>query len=108
MMLTTPLEVFLVGLGGGALLELIHWYALRRDERLPAYARNPFYWLVSIAMAVAGGLLAWVYFGGRAEAVIALHVGLSTPLILQKLATTIADTPGGKGGGRGIISFLKW
>jgi hypothetical protein len=39
---------------------------------------------------------------------VTFHVGLSTPLILQKLATTVADVPGGKGSGPSLISFFRW
>lgn len=108
MSLDTPWQVFLAGTAGGCLLELLHWYGLRRDGKLPEYARNLFYWLVTICMALAGGALAWLYFGGKAEGVVVLHVGLSTPLILQKLTTTLAQTPGGKGGGPGLVKFFTW
>lgn len=47
-------------------------------------------------MIFAGGLVAWLYFGDSAEAIIVAHVGISAPLILQKLATTVPDTKGGK------------
>ena len=41
-MLTSAFQVFGVGTAGGAVLELLHWYALKRDPELPAYARSPF------------------------------------------------------------------
>jgi hypothetical protein len=101
-------QVFLAGTAGGCLLELLHWYGLRQNGKLPDYARSPFYWAVTIVMALAGGGLAWLYFGDKADAVVALHVGLSTPLILQKLTTTVAQTPGGKGGGPSLLKFFEW
>jgi hypothetical protein len=110
MPLTTAWHVFLAGTAGGVLLELLHWYALRREKRLPQYASSIFYWVVSALMAFAGGALAWLYFGARAEAIVAAHIGLSAPLILQKLATTVAPT-GSKGvGGMGqrLLAFLRW
>ena len=58
-------------------------------------------------MTLVGGLLALLYFGDKAEAVVAFHVGLSTPLLLQKLTTTVANVPG-KGGGPSLISFFTW
>lgn len=106
MPLTTVGQVFLAGTTGGCLLELVHWYAIRREQKLPDFAKRPLYWIVSALMAIAGGGLAVLYFGARAEGIVALHVGLSTPLILQKLATTMA-TPGAKGG-RGLIAFFNW
>jgi hypothetical protein len=88
--------IFGIGCAGGVLAELLHWWNLRESPQLPAYSASPFYWALTVAMILAGGLVAWVYFGERAEAIIALHVGLSTPLILQKLATSVPDTKGAK------------
>lgn len=108
MLLTTAWQVFFAGLAGGCLLELVHWYAILKNGRLPDYGKSPLYWIVSALMAVAGGGLAVLYFGERAEGIVALHVGLSAPLILQKLSTTIASTPGAKGLRKDVMSFLDW
>jgi hypothetical protein len=102
------MQVFLVGFLGGVLLEIVHWYAVRKDGRLPDYVGNVQYWVASLVMALAGGGLAVLYFGSRAEGIVALHVGLSAPLILQKLATTVADVPGAKGIQRGLLDFCRW
>lgn len=108
MTLTTVWQVFLAGLAGGILLELVHWYSIRKDGKWPDYGSSPQYWVLSMIMAVAGGGLAVLYFGGRAEGIVALHVGLSAPLILQKLTTTVASTPGAKGTDKGFLSFMDW
>lgn len=88
--------IFGIGCAGGAVAEVLHWWNLREAPQLPAYARSALYWLLTFLMILAGGFVAWVYFGERAEAIIALHVGLSTPLILQKLVTSVPDTEGAK------------
>src|SRR5262249_31649999 len=106
MTLTTAWQVFFAGLAGGCLLERVHWYAIRKNGRWPTYGKSPQYWIVSAIMAVAGGGLAVLYFGARAEGIVALHIGLSAPLILQKLSTTIGSTPGAKGMSKGIMSFF--
>jgi hypothetical protein len=108
MPLTTIWQVFLTGLAGGFLLELMHWYTIRKSGRWPAYGKRPEYWILSALMAVAGGGIAVLYFGARAEGIVALHVGVSAPLILQKFSTTIASTPGAKGLGNGLMSFFDW
>ncbi|TGT78429.1 hypothetical protein EN802_01950 [bacterium M00.F.Ca.ET.159.01.1.1] len=59
-------------------------------------------------MAMVGGGLAVLYFGTQADAIVTFHVGLSTPLILQKLTTTVADVPGGKGTSASVVSFFTW
>ena len=106
-MLTSTIQVFCVGAAGGIVLELTHWYALRRDPILPTYAKSPFYWTITLAMILIGGILTVLYFGDRAEPIVTFHVGLSAPLILQKLTTTVASVPG-KGAGPSIISFFSW
>jgi hypothetical protein len=108
MTLNSTLQVFLVGFIGGLLIEVVHWYAIRKDGRLPDYAGNLQYWAASLVMALVGGGLSVLYFGARAEGIVALHVGLSAPLILQKLTTTMANTPGAKGGGGSLLEFFKW
>jgi hypothetical protein len=107
-MLTSSLEVFFVGLAGGVVLELLHWYNIRRDPQLPIYASKPLYWIVTALMATVGGGLALLYFGSRADAIVTFHVGLSTPLILQKVATSAANVSGGRGGGPSLMSFWTW
>lgn len=106
MPLTSAWQVFAVGTLGGLLLELFHWYALRREARLPDYAYSLFYWTLSALMALVGGILAWIYFGSKADGIVALHVGISSPLILQKLVSTLAQVPGARG--RSWISFFSW
>lgn len=102
-------EVFLAGALGGVLLELVHWWNLRRrNPRFPKYARSWFYWLVTGLMALAGGAIAVFYFGGQAEAIIALHVGISTPLILQKFATTMAEPGARAADATGVTDFFSW
>src|SRR5271157_514645 len=101
-------QVFLAGFLGGAILELMHWYNIRQRATWPIYSKSVTYWIITVAMAATGGLLTMFYFGSRADGIVALHVGLSTPLILQKLTTTIATVPGGKGGGAGILEFFRW
>ena len=109
MSLTSYWAVFAVGVFGGAFLELLHWWNLRRrNPRFPQYARSSFYWIVTLFMVLAGGAITLFYFGDRAEAIVAFHVGLSAPLIGQKLATTMAQ-PGARSiDGARLIDFFTW
>ena len=46
-----------------------------------------------------------LYFGERADGLLALHVGISAPLILQKLASTAAQR-GGKSANPSVTNFV--
>jgi hypothetical protein len=107
-MLTSAAQIFLVGLAGGMVLELLHWYNIRTDPQWPTYVSSPLYWIITMLMAAVGGGLALLYFGSQADAIVTFHVGLSTPLILQKLTTTVANVPGAKGTTASIVSFFRW
>jgi hypothetical protein len=90
------LTVFGVGCAGAAIAELLHWWNLRTKEQLPIYRTSLFYWAITAAMIVAGGFVTWLYFGLSAEGIVALHVGISTPLILQKLVTSVPEATGAR------------
>lgn len=106
--LTSALQVFFTGFLGGVVLEVVHWYNIVKSGDWPAYGNSPLYWIITLIMALVGGGLAVIYFGSRADGLVAFHVGLSAPLILQKLTTTIATTPGAKSGKTGILTFFEW
>lgn len=108
MTLISYTHVFLAGLAGGCLLELLHWYALKKEPRFPDYARSPAYWVLSALMAFAGGGVALLYFGARAEALVAVHVGLSAPLILQKLASAAFEPQGARSVKPNVWAFFRW
>jgi hypothetical protein len=101
-----------IGFAGGIVAEILHWWNLREDKQLPEYAKSLKYWIITVAMILTGGFVTWIYFGERAEAIVALHVGISTPLILQKLAISVPEI----GGSRSILAtpqasvrrFFSW
>jgi hypothetical protein len=111
MTITGAVGVFLMGCAGGAVAEVLHWWALRRDEKLPRYAASVFYWAITAVMLLCGGLVTWLYFGERAEGLVALHVGLSTPLILQKLASSMPEPAGARSyltERASVKDFFRW
>ena len=89
-------SVFAIGSAGGVLAEVLHWWNLREAAQLPAYVKSPVYWMITLAMVAGGGLVAWLYFGSHADGIVTLHVGLATPLILQKLVTSVPQQTGAK------------
>lgn len=97
-------EYFMYGVFGGLLAELLGLYKLRTQvsAAFPAYLRsmtyffawlysrkniNPFYWVVTIGMILAGGGLVWLYHksGLEFKPIIAVNIGASAPLILGSL-----------------------
>ena len=103
--------VFLVGCAGGAISEVLHWWNLRQKPNFPKYARTPKYWILTLLMIFIGGLIAWLYFGQKAEGIVAAHIGLSAPLILQKMTVSVPDLKGARGAApadTSVRSFFTW
>jgi hypothetical protein len=78
--------VFLLGLVGGGLAELLKWYELRTSTNLPTYSHSPLYWIITILMAAAGGFLAVIYGIDATKPLLAVNIGLTAPLVLKGLA----------------------
>ncbi len=87
-------EGFFFGAVGGALGELLGLFRLRHQvgQALPAYLTSWFYWIVTITMIAAGGVLVVIYIrsGITLQPIIAVNVGASAPLIIAAL---VAQTP---------------
>ena len=101
-------QVFLLGSVGGCINEFMHWWNLKSDPVFPEYARRAKYWIITAIMVLIGGGLAVLYLGASVDALLALHIGLSAPLILQKLTTTAAAVEGARGGGATVVNFFRW
>ncbi len=110
MNLTSMWAVFGVGVAGGGVAEVLHWWNLRLQAVLPEYAKSPIYWIITGVMALTGGLVAILYFGSSADGILVLHVGAATPLLIQKLVTSIPEHKGAKSMSSGptIPRFFRW
>ena len=82
---------FVYGFLGGLFAELLGLFELRRQDPkdLPQWLRSPFYWLVTLMMAGAGGLLVVIYIQSdiSLKPILAVNVGASAPLIIRMLAS---------------------
>lgn len=83
--------VFGYGLLGGGLAELLKWYQLRESPNTPPYLGSTKYWVLTVLMALAGGLLAAVQ--DISSPLLAINIGISAPLILKALAAVTPVMP---------------
>lgn len=80
--------VFICGFLGAAVAELARWYRIREAKKLPDYATSLLYWVTTLGMVLAGGGLAVAYGIDKQQAILAVNIGLSAPLIIQQLVRT--------------------
>ena len=81
-------QIFAVGAFGGLLIEILRLWKIRESEKLPDYYGKALYWYITLAMVVAGGVLAVLYgFEGERQALMVLNIGASAPALIGALAT---------------------
>jgi hypothetical protein len=89
----------LIGFGGGIAAELVQWYQIRftLHKQLPDWSKSWLYWVLTFCMALAGGVLVFIYAksGTSLTPILALNVGASAPLLLGKLAQQAPAIPPG-------------
>jgi hypothetical protein len=87
--------IFAVGCMGGVLTEFASIWVLRKeDPRVwPAYLKRARYYVLSAIMVVLGGALAVAYDIPHMNVFLALNIGGSAPLIIQRLGQTVAPPP---------------
>jgi hypothetical protein len=85
--------VFLLGIIGGLLAEVLKWYQLRESPTPPTYLKSVMYWIITLVMALVGGLLAVIQNVPDAQPILALNIGISAPLILKGLAAAVPIKP---------------
>ena len=82
---------FMYGIAGGALAELFGLFKLRHEapSAFPLWIKSWFYWLVTIAMMLAGGVLVVIYLKSNIalQPIIAVNLGASAPLLIGTFAT---------------------
>jgi hypothetical protein len=93
------ITVFVLGIAGGALAELLKWYQMRESPNLPVYVKSLLYWIITILMILAGGVLALIQGVDATKPLQALNIGISAPLIIKGLA---AATPPAQPGTRDL------
>lgn len=82
-------SVFGCGFFGAFFGELLKWYRIRENEELPHYAKSFVYWLITFFIMFSGGFLTVLYGIENINAILAVNIGLSAPLIIQNLSRSI-------------------
>ncbi|MDA0239621.1 MAG: hypothetical protein O3A84_06290 [Proteobacteria bacterium] len=96
----TGFEGFLFGCGGGVAAEVLKWWNVRdelRQKNLPDWSKSYIYWVVTGFMILLGGALVVVYIqsGAVLNALLAVQVGVSTPLIISGISKEAPKIPPG-------------
>lgn len=90
----TIFETFMFGVAGGVLPEVYALYNLRHSwfSEKPSWVKSPFYWMITLVMIVLGGGTAalYAYVGMKLNALMAIHLGLATPVLIQ---TALKEKP---------------
>ena len=91
------LETFLWGLFGGvgAEVSVVFAHRYRAAKDFPYWLKSWVYYITSIVMVFFGGGIAVAYAssGTTLNAILAIQIGASAPLIFRKLTETIQETP---------------
>ncbi len=92
-----PIETFLWGFFGGLGAEVSVVFALRHraSSEYPHWLKSWTYYAVAFVMVIVGGVIAVAYSksGTTLNAILAIQIGASAPLIFRKLLETVPDTP---------------
>ena len=92
------LEAFVWGLAGGigAEVSVLFAHRHRAPGDIPYYLKGWFYYVAALLMILFGGIVALAHAstpGITLNAILAIQIGASAPLIFRKLSETIAESP---------------
>jgi hypothetical protein len=89
MILSEPIIISALGALGLQCLYLIELKNVPRNQR-PDF-KDVIYWLPFVLSPLIAGLFGYAYFHGKTDidTILALHIGISSPLLLRTMATVI-------------------
>jgi len=85
--------IVLLGMAGGLLPDVVRVVRERYDAAVPAFLRNPKFYISLVLGVLLGGFAAWLLQAGSAKD--AVIYGFAAPELLTRLASTAA--PGAEG-----------
>lgn len=89
-MLSIETKLFLCGFFGSALVEvlaILRYY--QSSSRLPMRYKKIGFWFFRFLLAFAGGIFSVLY--NPASLLLAVHIGVSTPLLVATLTETLPN-----------------
>jgi hypothetical protein len=86
------ITVFLLGVLGGVVGEVLKWWGLRDSLNNTTYKTTIQYWIITLLMILVGGIWAVVTDIGPDQKLAAFSAGLMAPLAISKVASA-ATTP---------------
>lgn len=84
----TGFEATFFGALGGFLPEVFAFYNLRHSSDKPFWIKSWFYWIVTAIMIILSGAITYIYNTYteiHLNAIMAIHLGAATPLIIQTM-----------------------
>lgn len=96
---------------GGAAAELLHWYLLsRKPEGAKLYSARAVYWITTAGMITLGAIMPILYLSGPASALLCFHLGAATPILLQKVVSTLPNIANAQGVANRptMRDFFRW
>lgn len=92
-----PWETILWGAFGAFAAEALVWFGIRhlRPQDYPFWVRSPVYYVIAAVMIAIGGIVALAYArsGTTLNAVLAMQIGASAPLIIRKARDLVPPKP---------------
>jgi hypothetical protein len=95
--------MFICGIFGGALPEIIRIIRSRYTRGYPNYYKRFKYWLGTIFLLILGGLAAWLFMAHDVQSAIAF--GYGAPELFSRI---VASTEGPDRSGEESFSIRKW
>jgi hypothetical protein len=89
------LNLFILGVVGGALPDVIRIIKMKDQESLPNYLKKVNFWLGLFLLVLLGGLAAWLL--GAQDPKTAIGMGFAAPEAFSRLAAKTEDPDRGDG-----------
>ena len=89
-------EAFAFSCAGALGVQILHWLSVARKGRWPQCSKSTVHWLLTAGLILISGVVGAAVFHSRAfDALLAMQVGVSAPLLINQLGRTVPTEVGG-------------